>query len=276
MYVSADSSDVWAERKYFAVGADGYPAGQAGCPPDSFSADGQLWGNPTYRWDVMRADGYRWWMRRFKRAFQLYDYVRLDHFLGFSSYYCIPNGKTPLQGSWYFGPGLDLFLRAYQEFGPLPVVAEDLGTVTPAVRTLVSATGFPGMDVAQFYQGDPSEQYEPAPQKMVYTSTHDTNTLLGWVRERYGLAPAEGAGEEDVVRLHDEAVAKADRVMDNCLATDADVAMVTLQDVLRLDENHRMNVPGVATGNWSWQADQASIDASQQHLRDLAEKSGRI
>jgi 4-alpha-glucanotransferase len=155
-------------------------------------------------------------------------------------------------------------------------VAEDLGTVTPAVRTLVSATGFPGMDVAQFYQGDPSEQYDPAPQKMVYTSTHDTNTLLGWVREHYGLVPAEGAGEEDVVRLHDEAVAKADRVMDNCLATDADVAMVTLQDVLRLDENHRMNVPGVATGNWSWQADQASIDASQQHLRDLAEKSGRI
>lgn len=276
MYVSADSSDVWAERRYFRVDEAGYPASQAGCPPDSFSADGQLWGNPTYRWDVMRADGYSWWMRRFKRAFALYDYVRLDHFLGFSSYYSIPNGKLATEGAWNFGPGIELFRRAYQEFGPLPVVAEDLGTVTPAVRALVSATGFPGMDVVQFYQDDPSAAYVPAPDKMVYSSTHDTNTLLGWVREHYGLTAAEGALPDEVKRLHAEAVAKADRVMDNCLATDADVAMVTLQDVLRLDENHRMNVPGTAQGNWSWRADERELEGSQQHLRDLAQRSGRI
>lgn len=276
MYVSADSSDVWAERRYFRVDEAGYPASQAGCPPDSFSADGQLWGNPTYRWDVMRADGYRWWMRRFKRAFELYDYVRLDHFLGFSSYYSIPNGKLATEGAWNFGPGLELFRRAYQEFGPLPVVAEDLGTVTPAVRALVSATGFPGMDVVQFYNDDPAVSYVPAPDKMVYSSTHDTNTLLGWVREHYGLTEAKGALPDEVKRLRAEAVAKADRVMENCLAAPADVAMVTLQDVMRLDETQRMNVPGTATGNWSWRADEQQLEDSQQHLRDLAEKSGRI
>ena len=269
MYVSADSSDVWADRELFCVDDAGYPSSQAGCPPDSFSADGQLWGNPTYDWDVMEATGYEWWMRRLRRAFELYDYVRLDHFLGFSSYYTIPEGKGAKDGAWSFGPGLALFQRAYEEFGPLPVVAEDLGSITPAVRVLVSSTGFPGMDVAQFYDGDPSVSYEPAPGKVVYSSTHDTNTLLGWVRGRYGLM-----GDDDGSRSAAER--KASEVMDACLRSDADVVMVTLQDVLGLDEGSRMNVPGVAEGNWSWRAEADDVTSSLRHLRYLAEKSGRI
>ncbi len=268
MYVSADSSDVWANPEMFCLNEDGYPAQQAGTPPDAFAVDGQLWGNPTYDWARMRADGYDWWLRRLERSFELYDYVRLDHFLGFSSYYTVPEGKGAKDGSWNFAPGLELFQRAYEKFGPLPVVAEDLGTVTPAVRALVSATGFAGMDVVQFFDGDVREGYTPAPGKLVYTSTHDTQTLLGWTRERFGLR----ADDDDTCA---RAAQQAADIMDACLATPADVVMVPLQDVLMLDDTARMNVPGVAAGNWTWQAEHDQVVASVDTLKDLAEKSDR-
>ncbi|WP_455026343.1 4-alpha-glucanotransferase [Olsenella uli] len=269
MYVSADSADVWAERPLFCLDEDGNPSCQAGCPPDAFAKDGQLWGNPTYDWRAMRATGYDWWLRRFERAFRLYDYVRLDHFLGFSSYYAIPDGKGALEGAWNFGPGLELFRRAAERFGQLPVVVEDLGTVTPAVRALVAATGFPGMDVVQFYDGDPCDSYVPQPHKMVYSGTHDTQTLVGWCAERYGSGPdADGAASAADVE-------RARRLLDVTLATSADVAIVPLQDVLLLDDRARMNVPGVAEGNWSWQADAEALAASSEFLTSLAEGSGR-
>jgi 4-alpha-glucanotransferase len=268
MYVSADSSDVWANPEMFCLNEDGYPAQQAGTPPDSFAVDGQLWGNPTYDWARMRADGYDWWLRRLERSFELYDYVRLDHFLGFSSYYTVPEGKGAKDGSWNFAPGLELFQRAYEKFGPLPVVAEDLGTVTPAVRALVSATGFAGMDVVQFFDGDVREGYTPAPGKLVYTSTHDTQTLLGWTRERFGLR----ASDDDTLA---RATQQATEIMESCLAAPADVVMVPLQDVLLLGDTARMNVPGVAAGNWTWQADHEDVVASVDFLRELAEKSER-
>ena len=150
MYVSADSADVWAERDIFALDKKGYPIEVAGTPPSGSGDAGQIWGNPTYRWHHLRETGYEWWMRRLERSFELYDYVRLDHFLGFSSYYSIPTGRQAADGRWNFGPGLDLFQKAYDRFGPLPFVAEDLGSITPAVRSLLSKTGFPGMDVIQF------------------------------------------------------------------------------------------------------------------------------
>ena len=269
MYVSADSSDVWANPEMFCLNEEGYPSRQAGTPPDAFAVNGQLWGNPTYNWAHMRETGYDWWMRRLGRAFELYDYVRLDHFLGFSSYYTVPEGKLASEGSWNFAPGLEMFQRAYEKFGPLPVVAEDLGSITPAVRALVSATGFPGMDVVQFYDGDVRDGYDPAPGKLVYSSTHDTQTLLGWTRERFGLRASD-----DDTRMRARQL--AEEILERCLATPADVVVVPLQDVLMLDDTARMNVPGVAEGNWSWRADYDDVAKSVVALHGLAERSDRL
>ena len=270
MYVSADSSDVWSERELFCLDETGKPNKLAGAPPDPFAAEGQLWGNPTYDWSHMRATGYDWWMRRLGRMFELYDFVRLDHFLGFSSYYVIPQGKGAVDGAWHFGPGIEMFRTAYNKFGPLPVIAEDLGIITPAVRALVASTGFPGMDVVQFYDGDVREGYKPAPGKMAYSGTHDTQTLLGWCEQHFfGGDPANAMGDERAVRL-------ADDLMRKTLGSEATVAMVPLQDVLGLDDASRMNVPGVSEGNWSWQATSEQLEASQERLRRLAEESHRL
>ncbi len=260
MYVSADSSDVWAEREVFNVDATGYPAGRAGTPPDDFAKDGQLWGNPTYRWDYLKETGYDWWVRRFERMSKLYDYVRLDHFLGFSSYYSIPKDQGPKDGAWLFGPGMDLFNTVREKMGQLPFIGEDLGTITPAVRFLVATTGFPGMDVVLFSNGDPLQGYVPEPGKICYTSTHDTQTLLGWCKSRYG---------NDADRAYWELVQK-------CLNSPADVVIMPLQDVLALDDSARMNVPGVAEDNWSWQATVDQVQGSKANLLRLAKDSGRL
>ena len=270
MYVSADSADVWCERELFCLDEAGRPFKQAGAPPDPFAEDGQLWGNPTYDWPHMRATGYDWWMRRLGRMFELYDYVRLDHFLGFSSYYTVPQGKSAKEGAWNFGPGIELFRTAYEKFGPLPVIAEDLGIITPAVRALVASTGFPGMDVVQFYDGDVRENYVPANGKIAYSGTHDTQTLLGWCEQHfYGGDPMYAKEDERARWLAADLLRKT-------LASKATVAMVPLQDVLGLDDRDRMNVPGVSEGNWSWQAKSADLEASREHLRKLAEESGRL
>lgn len=260
MYVSADSSDVWAEREIFALDEKGNPAGVAGCPPDNFAKDGQIWGNPTFRWDVLRERGYDWWIRRLERMLELYDYVRLDHFLGFSSYYNIPGGRGALEGSWNFGPGLDLFRTVYDHFGTLPFVGEDLGTITPAVRFLVATTGFPGMDVVQFANEDVRQGYTPEPGKICYTSTHDTQTLVGWIKEKWPYESTEHVYRE---------------LMHRCLHSDADVVITPLQDVLVLDDSARMNVPGTAENNWCWRADGDAVEASKGYLASLAQESGR-
>lgn len=262
MYVSSDSADVWAHRDIFALDKDGSVVSQAGAPPDPLGPEGQLWGNPTFKWDVLKGRGYDWWMSRFKRMFELYDYVRLDHFLGFSSFYSIPKGKTALQGSWRFGPGVDLFREAYEHFGQLPIIAEDLGTVTPAVRALVAATGAPGMSVVQFVDEDVREGFHPNPGTCAFTGTHDTQTVVGWCENHFGL------NEWDATEL-------ARKLNDRVLGCDCDLAVLPLQDVLLLDNESRMNVPGVASGNWSWKAEQEQLDAASEYLRELVEKSNR-
>lgn len=254
IYVSADSSDVWAHRDIFMLDENGHASEQGGVPPDAFAAEGQLWGNPTYNWKRLREDGYVWWIERLRRMFDLYDYVRIDHFLGFNSYYAIPAGKTAADGKWVPGPGLEFFQKAYEELGPLPVIAEDLGIITDEVNKLIADTGFPGMDVIQFSDGDPRMHWSPKPSKIAYTGTHDTQTLLGWVKERYGL---DGADALDEMR----------RLVRTVIDSDAKVAMVPLQDVLELDNSARMNVPGTAGQNWKWQALQADIDAKLPRLR---------
>lgn len=268
MYVSADSADVWAERDIFALDEGGYPVEVAGTPPSGAGDEGQVWGNPTYRWHHLRETGYEWWMRRLERSFELYDYVRLDHFLGFSSYYAIPTGRQAADGRWNFGPGLDLFQKAYERFGPLPFVAEDLGSITPAVRALLSKTGFPGMDVIQFANEDVRGGYHPAPGMLVYTSTHDTHTLLGWVEERFGF------DKNDPEQLR-EALVLAERLTYECLLSDATVVVIPLQDLLLRDDEARMNVPGQTAGNWSWQAESDALEDASVVMDAFIKGSGR-
>jgi len=260
MYVSADSADVWAERDLFTVDSDGRSNQCAGVPPDYFAKEGQLWGNPLYDWDRMQADGYRWWMRRLARVFDLYDYVRLDHFRGFEAYWTIPAGKKATQGRWRFGPGADLFLKAKETFGPLPVLAEDLGSLTPAVRGLVDRCGFPGTDVVQFYDGDPLRGYEPAQGKLAYTGTHDNQTLVGWCEARYpDLEPEE----------------TAEKLKEIVMNSRADVVILPLQDVLGLGDEARMNTPGTTGTNWTWQAKETDMEGAAEKLRTLTEESDR-
>lgn len=262
IYVSADSADVWSHRDYFELDEDGRVARQGGVPPDQMAEAGQLWGSPTYRWDELRSHGYDWWLSRLGRMFAWYDYVRIDHFLGFSAYYSIPEGKPAGEGEWMPGPGLDFFKRAYDAFGPLPMIAEDLGIVTSEVRQLLAQTGFAGMDVALFADGDPRFDWAPKRGKISFTGTHDTPTLVGWARERYCGGADDEASREEARRIaHDLVDAVAD--------SSADVVVFPLQDVLELDDDARMNVPGTAGGNWGWQARQADVDAAAARLSRL-------
>ena len=255
IYVSPDSSDVWANPDIFQLDGDGNPAVVAGCPPDAFAVEGQIWGNPVYDWDALEKTGYAWWLRRLERSFDLYDYVRLDHFIGFSRYYCIPIGEKATAGTYRPGPGLRFFQAAYRKFGPLPLIAEDLGAITPAVRTLVAACGFPGMDIVQFVDGnDPLSHYEPRPEKLAYTGTHDNQTLVGYVQMRYPNLDAKET---------------ADKLVRATVSSAAPVVVLPLQDVLGLDDDARMNVPGTAKGNWIWQAKQADVQAARETMREL-------
>ena len=251
MYVSRDSADVWANPDIF------NPALVAGAPPDPLGPEGQLWGNPTFRWDVLERRGYDWWLARFERMFSLYDYVRLDHFIGFSSFYGIPAGKTALDGSWYFGPGKGLFEAAFDRFGPLPLIAEDLGSITPAVRALLAEVGAPGMSVIQFVNEDLNKGFHPAAGTCAFTGTHDTQTIVGWCETERRL---EG----------EKALALARELNALVLKSDCDLAVLQLQDVLLLGNDARMNMPGVADGNWSWQANEAQLRAAEEYLAKLA------
>ena len=260
MYVSADSSDVWCHRELFELGPDGRPAEITGMPPDGFSANGQRWGNPTYDWDAMRADGFDWWVRRFGRAMHLYDYVRLDHFLGFANYYSIEEDKPASEGRWRFGPGRELFETAHEKLGDLPFLAEDLGIITPGVRMLVDTCGFAGMDVVQFSDYDPRGGYIPKPAKVAYSSTHDTDTLLGWCESSFG---ADGAKETAV------------RIMASMEDSAAGVVMIALQDAMQLGSDTRMNTPGTNRGNWRWQAKEEDLPAAEELLRDITDAAAR-
>ena len=255
IYVSSDSADVWGNPKIFQLGPDGKPEVVAGCPPDSFAVDGQIWGNPVYDWNTLARDGYGWWMRRLERAFELYDIVRLDHFIGFARYFSIPAGEKATAGFYRPGPGLSFFRVARDKFGPLPVIAEDLGSITPAVRTLVAACGFPGMDIVQFVDGnDPLSGYQPRPDKIAYTGTHDNQTLVGYCRNRYPEL---------------DAVETADQLIEKVVCCSAPVRVLPLQDLLGLDDAARMNVPGTAKGNWIWQARRCDIEAALSRTREL-------
>ena len=256
IYVPQDSADVWANQHLFDLDQDGQPNAVAGCPPDYFSEDGQLWGNPVYRWDVMKAEGYRWWLNRLEAASKMYDVIRLDHFRGFESYWAVPAGsKTARNGAWLPGPGMDLIGRVKEYLPETRFIAEDLGFMTPAVIQLLQDSGFPGMKVLQFaFNAGPSSAYLPHAQIrhcVCYTGTHDNATLRQWLdeaddteltfaREYLALSNAEGY---------------AWGIIRGGMGTVADLFVAQMQDYLGLGKSGRMNVPGtVSPDNWSWRA----------------------
>jgi 4-alpha-glucanotransferase len=265
IYVAHDSADVWAHPELFYLDDEGRPTVVSGVPPDYFSATGQLWGNPIYRWDLQAADGYQWWIERFRAALALFDLVRLDHFRGFEAYWEVPgNEKTAINGRWVKGPGED-FLRALQNaFGELPIVAENLGVITPPVEKLRHDFHLPGMSLLQFAfgsdpQGPSFRPHNYGRDLVAYTGGHDNDTTVGWWA-------SSGAGDstrtaEDVRKEHEVARAYLNFGDDSeinwimiraVLSSVADVAIVPLQDVLGLGSKARMNLPGTVSGNWKW------------------------
>lgn len=254
IFVAYDSADVWAHRELFKLDAQGRPTVVAGVPPDFFSATGQLWGNPLYRWDALAATGYRWWVERFRQTLRLVDIVRVDHFRGFEAAWEVPAGaETAVDGQWVPGPGAALFRAVGAALGePAPIVAEDLGLITPEVRALLAELGYPGMKVLQFaFDSGPSNLYLPHnyddPNYVVYTGTHDNDTTRGWY-------DSLGEGTRDFVRRY-LGTSGADIAWDLvrlALASIADTAIVPLQDLLDLGSEARMNRPGAPEGNWRW------------------------
>jgi 4-alpha-glucanotransferase len=252
LFVTADSVDVWAHPDYFLLDAERRPTVVAGAPPDYFSPTGQLWGNALYHWGAMREDGYAWWKERLDLALRFVDLVRIDHFRGLEAAWHIPAGsRTAETGRWVKGPGADLLDHLLAAFGRLPVIAEDLGFITPAVRALRDRFGLPGMAVLQFaFDSDAKNPYLPhnhTPNQVVYTGTHDNDTSVGWfrslpeARQHHIRAYTKSDGRDiawDMIRMAWASVAR--------------LAIVPLQDVLMLDSSARMNRPGVPDGNWRW------------------------
>jgi len=277
IFVAFDSADTWAHQDLFYFSNQGKPTLVAGVPPDYFSPTGQLWGNPLYRWDVMAQDGFAWWIARLEKALQLVELVRLDHFRGFEAFWAVPaEEETAINGEWMQGPGRKLFRAVEQALGPVPIIAEDLGLITPGVEALRDEFGFPGMKVLQFaFSGEPDHPYLPhnyEPNCVVYTGTHDNDTTLGWIntageQERTSLRQyLGGSGGElnwDLIRLAFMSVAHT--------------VIVPLQDILGLGSEGRMNTPGQASGNWQWRFTLNSLDvANFERLKILTEIYGRV
>jgi 4-alpha-glucanotransferase len=279
-----DSADVWVDQNLFFLDEQGLPTVVAGVPPDYFSETGQRWGNPLYRWDVMNRDGYSWWIRRLRHALSQFDILRLDHFRGFEGYWEIPGASpTAAGGRWMPGPGAPFFRRMLDEQGPLPLVAEDLGVITPSVDSLRDEFDFPGMRILQFAFGDdpkaPAYRPHNYPRNcVVYTGTHDNDTIVGWFQSQPGVGTTRTA----------EQIAAERAFVLNYLGTDgreihwdmirlalgsvADTAVIPLQDVLGLGTTARMNLPGSTIGNWRWRftGDQLATSSTEK-LAELSE-----
>jgi len=252
IFVAHDSAEVWAHRELFALDAEGLPTVVAGVPPDYFSATGQRWGNPLYQWEVLEREGFQFWIDRLRTQLELFDLVRIDHFRGFESYWEIPASEpVAVRGRWVAAPGRTLFDRLHEVYDPLPVVAEDLGVITPEVEALRDAYNLPGMKILQFaFSGGSANPYLPYnhPERaVVYTGTHDNDTTLGWYT---ALSDAERAYVDDFLGFPAEPMPWP--LIRCALASPARLVIVPMQDLLELDGRHRMNLPGTEEGNWRW------------------------
>ena len=265
-----DSADVWTHRELFRLKEDLEPEVVAGVPPDFFSKTGQRWGNPLYRWDVMKQRGYEWWIQRLRWATQNFDYIRLDHFRGFDQFWEIPAADdTAVNGRWVDGPRDDLFLKIRESLGGLPFFAEDLGHITPEVHALRDRLQIPGMAVLQFGFGDEgAHMYLPhrSQGKVIYTGTHDNDTVAGWWHS--GAAEHERRNAEAYVGRCDDGIHWA--FIRATLCSPASLSIIPLQDLLGLGSEARMNTPSLHGGNWRWRFDQ------QQLTGDLAAKLARL
>lgn len=280
IYVAFDGSDSWANPELFQYNARRRPVRVAGCPPDAFSAEGQLWGNPLYDWDYHERTGYAWWIRRMEHCYALYDVVRVDHFRGFDEYFAIPYGAgSAVGGTWQPGPGMKLFNALKAHFGQAPIIAEDLGYLTESVMRLVEATGYPGMKVIEFgFDSREAGDYMPynyTRNSVVYTGTHDNQTLAAWydeITEEDRALAAEYLSIED--RDRSETVWAFIRL---ALSSVADTAVIPMQDYLGLGAEARMNRPSTLGGNWSWRMLPGEFhDALIADIRRLAAVYGRL
>ena len=282
IYVAMDSADTWANPELFLLDGENRPVSVAGCPPDGFAADGQLWGNPLYRWDYHRKTDFAWWVSRLRYCFQIYDVTRIDHFRGFDEYYAIPFGeKTAVNGHWEKGVKLELFRQAEKVLGWHEVIAEDLGYVTDSVRQMVHDSGFPSMKVLEFAfdsrDTGAASDYLPHnyPENCVaYTGTHDNETLIGWLDS---ITPEESQSVREYLcdfytpkeELHKSLTAL---IMRSC----AKLCIVPLQDYLGLDNSARMNTPSTVGTNWVWRVKQSELtDTLKNSILQMARRSGR-
>ena len=273
IYVSFDSCDVWANRELFQLDKDGRPTAVAGCPPDYFSEDGQLWGNPLYDWKRMKADDFAWWSARMAHMLTLFDGVRIDHFRGLESYWSIPaNAETAKEGKWVKGPGKPFIKRMYEVAAeveavtgqPAVIVAEDLGEATPALERFVKESGFPNMHVIQFaFDGDPKNTHLPhnyLPNSVAYTGTHDNNTLLGFIWELDDATRREVLAYCGFTAENWDVPEAYRAVMRTLFASVADLAILPIQDVLGYGSDTRMNIPGAPDGNWRYRVTTEQIN----------------
>lgn len=276
IFIAHHSAEVWAQQALFELEADGRPSVVAGVPPDFFSATGQRWGNPLYRWEVHAHDGYAWWVQRMRLAFELVDVVRIDHFRGFAGYWEIPASQTTaVHGRWRDGPGAALFKAVNAALGPMPIIAEDLGLITPDVEALRRRFSFPGMRILQFaFSGEASNTFLPHHHEcdsVVYPGTHDNDTSVGW-----------WAAADEAQRRHLRAYLDTDgrdiawTLIRSACASVADTAIYAMQDVLSLPGECRMNFPGQSNGWWQWRMQWSQVqDWHAQRLHALCRLYGR-
>ncbi|MCM3873643.1 MAG: 4-alpha-glucanotransferase [Pyrinomonadaceae bacterium] len=287
IFVAQDSADVWTNPDQFKLDPDGNPIVVAGVPPDYFSTTGQLWGNPLYNWDQMRADGFKWWIKRVDSTLKVVDIVRVDHFRGFAACWEIPGGdQTAERGRWVEAPGKELFTAIRAALGELPIIAEDLGVITPDVVALRDGFGFPGMRILQFaFGGDPKNTDLPhnyVSNVAAYTGTHDNDTTVGWFRSVAGEGSTRTAAQIERERkfclCYLNTMGKEIHwdFIRGVLASVANTAVVPLQDLLGLGTEARMNLPNSTEGNWSWRFEKGALSADiAARLKELTELYGR-
>lgn len=277
IYVSPDSADVWVYPDLFDLDDELVPNSVAGCPPDGYSPDGQLWGNPLYNWARHKETGYNWWLDRLNTSFEFFDVMRIDHFRGFDEFYAIPYGdKTAVNGCWKKGPGIEFFDFVKSKLKDLPIIAEDLGFLTPSVLKMLEKSGFPGMKVLEFaFDSTPDNIYLPhnhSKNCAVYIGTHDNDTLMGWAESadrktlefclKYLRIPKDGDFNREVIK--------------SAFASSGDTVIIQMQDYLRLGSEARMNTPSTAVGNWRWRAPKKAFTKKlAAEIADITETYGR-
>lgn len=278
IYVALDSADTWANPELFQLDENRRPTGVAGCPPDAFSATGQLWGNPLYKWDYHKETEYAWWIQRISYCYKLYDVVRIDHFRGFDEYYNIPFGDTTAEfGRWEKGPGYDLFKVMKKKIGNKPVIAEDLGFLTPTVNQLLKKSGYPGMKVLQFaFDSREESDYLPhnyTANSVVYTGTHDNDTTVGWYQ---AISRRDRSFARKYLNIKNSRELEWNFIR-AALGSVSDTAVIPMQDYLGLGSEARINVPSTLGTNWKWRMTKGQIpEGLAEKIYDLCKLYGRV